>query len=458
MSTAIELAADVAAGRITPQQTVDDAIDRIIERDRGIGAFVTVRARHARAEAAELANRTDLATLPLAGVPVAIKDNVAVRGEPMRIGSRATPDTPQPTDHVLVARLRAAGAIVVGITAVPELCLFGATDSPDTVTRNPWNRDLTPGGSSGGSAAAVASGQVLVAHGNDGLGSIRIPAADCGLFGIKPGPGVVPPQPGGNGWYGMAENGPLATTVADAALMLGVMADDMSLAAAGAGTDQTPVRIALADNFPLAVGSTDTHWAAALSQAGQVLTRIGHQVTTHPLPYPKNPAPLLLRWVGGAAADVDDIAAQGGDISLLQKRSRRHVAIGRQVNRRGLVRDSQKTALIASVERYLESVGAELIMTPTLARPPIRAARWSERGWAANMLANVSYAPFAGLFNVLGWPAMSVPFGVHPTSGTPMAVHLVGRPGSEAVLLGVAAQLESAHPWPRVAPGFATQA
>ncbi len=111
--------------------------------------------------------------------------------------------------------------------------------------------------------------------------------------------------------------------------------------------------------------------------------------------------------------------------------------------------------MTASVERYLESVGAELIMTPTLARPPIRAVRWSEKGWAANMLANMTYAPFAGLFNVLGWPAMSVPFGVHPTSGTPMAVHLVGRPGSEAVLLGVAAQFENAHPWPRVAPDFA---
>ncbi|MGU3291784.1 amidase [Williamsia sp. M5A3_1d] len=454
MTTAIDLAADVAAGRVSPEQSVDDALARISARDSDVGAFVRVRADAARAEATALSRRTDLGSLPLAGVPIAIKDNVAVAGEPMTIGSRATVHDPQPADHTIVSRLTAAGAVVVGITAVPELCLFGATDSPDRITRNPWNRNLTAGGSSGGSAAAVASGQVPVAHGNDGLGSIRIPAADCGLFGIKPGAGVVPPQVGGNGWYGMAENGPLATTVADAGLVLAVMADDMSLATAATGTDAAALHIVVAENFPLAIGATDPHWAATLTAASRVAAEIGHRVSTADMPYPTNPAPLMLRWVGGAAADADDIAGQGGDLRQLQKRSRRHTALGRIVNRRGLVTEEQKTATVARVERYLDETGADVAMTPMLARPPIDAARWSGRGWLANMYANIGYAPFAGLINLLGWPAMSVPFGIHPASKTPMAVQVFGRPGSEATLLGLAAQIEQAHPWPRIAPGF----
>ena len=166
----------------------------------------------------------------LAGVPVAMKDNIAVAGEPLRNGSLATPSGPATADHPVVARLRAAGAIIVGITAVPELCIWGSTDSPAAITRNPWDTNRSPGGSSGGSAAAVASGMVPIAHAADGLGSIRVPAASCGLFGIKPGLGVVPAELGPNSWFGMAENGPLATTVADAALMLSVMAGRPELA------------------------------------------------------------------------------------------------------------------------------------------------------------------------------------------------------------------------------------
>ncbi|WP_299570373.1 amidase [uncultured Williamsia sp.] len=451
--TAVEIAADVAAGRRTPREVVDATLARIAERDGSINAFVRVRTDAARAEAEALAQR-DLTDLPLAGVPIAVKDNVAVAGEPLRNGSQATADRPSPEDHAMVARLRAAGAVVVGLTAVPELCLWGATDVPGRVTRNPWNPSLTPGGSSGGAAAAVASGQVVVAHGNDGLGSIRIPSADCGLFGIKPGPGVVPPQTSGNGWYGMSENGPLATTVADAALTLGVMADRPDLAAAGRDTGAPPVGVVVAENFPLAVGSTDPHWAGTLAEASRVLTEIGHRVTASPLPYPTNPAPLLLRWVGGAAADADEIASQGGDLGRLQRRSKVHTSIGRLVNRRGLVRDEQRTAIVARVEGYLDRAGSDLVMTPTLARPPIRAQEWSRRGWLPNMYANIGYAPFAGLVNLLHWPAMSVPMGVHPTAGTPMAVHLFGRPGSEATLLAVAAQIEQARPWARVAPAY----
>src|SRR5699024_10562525 len=211
------------------------------------------------------AQRSDLAELPLAGVPVAIKDVLAVEGESVRFGSAATPQAPSTADDELVARLRRAGAVVVGITAVPELCIFPTTDSTFGITRNPWDRSRTPGGSSGGSGAAVASGMVPIAHGTDGLGSIRIPSANCGLVGIKPGRALLPAEDGAASWFGMSESGPLATTVADAALMLSVLADDPALA------DPAPapgLRIGVSADTPSPVTRLDGALAAALEQVG----------------------------------------------------------------------------------------------------------------------------------------------------------------------------------------------
>jgi amidase len=452
--SAVETAARVRAGQLDPVQVTRDALARIAERDESINAFVKVRSDKAIAEAELLGAHPDLARLPLAGVPVAIKDNVPVAGEPMTVGSEATTRAPQLSDHTVVRRLRAAGAVVIGLTAVPELCMWGTTDNGHTITRNPWNPERTPGGSSGGSAAAVASGQVELAHGNDGLGSIRIPAADCGLFGFKPGYGVVPSEFGGNGWFNMSENGPLATTVADGALMLGVLADDLDLAAAGTSGDPGRLGVVVAENFPLAVGRTDKYFAQAQAGCSALLADLGHRVPHAKLPYPTNPAPLLLRWTAGSAADADDFAQAGGDLSKLQSRSRVHTALGRLVQKYDLVHDVQVSTLEQKVLAYLDRNNAEVVMTPALAAPPLPAKAWSTKSWAANMWANVGYAPFQGLFNLLGWPAMSVPFGVHPKSRTPLAVHFAGRPGSEAVLLKLAAQIEAARPWQRVAPGY----
>lgn len=452
--TAVQTAAGVRAGRLDPVEITREALARIARRDREIGAFVTVRAERAVSEAEVLTAHPKLAELPLAGVPVAIKDNIPIAGEIMTVGSAATSRAPQLSNHTVVRRLRAAGAIVIGTTAVPELCMWGTTDNPATITRNPWNTDRTPGGSSGGAAAAVASGQVDIAHGNDGLGSIRIPAADCGLFGIKPGRGVVPSELGGNDWFGMSENGPLATTVADAALMLSVMADLPELAKAGLSTEPRSLGIVVAENFPLAVGKTDKHWAQAQESCGSLLADLGHRVPHADLPYPANPAPLLMRWLAGAAADADDIEAAGGDLAKLQRRSKVHTSLGRRVARFDLVDDKPVAKLEKKVLAYLDRNKADVLLTPALATSPPAAKQWSSRSWAANMWANVNYAPFNGLFNLLGWPAMSVPFGVHPVSRTPLAVQFAGRPGSEALLLSLAAQIEATRPWQRVAPGF----
>ena len=442
-STAIELATQVRSGAAKVDEVVADSLRRIHAGDARLGAFQLVRDATAMAEAAELASRTDLAQLPLAGVPVAIKDNVAVAGEPMRDGSAATSDRPQTVDHEVVRRLRAAGAIVVGLTRVPELCVFGATDSSFGITHNPWDLSRTPGGSSGGSAAAVAGGMVPIALGNDGMGSIRIPAACCGLFGIKPGFGVVPSGLGNNAWYDMAENGPLATTVADAALMLSVLAARPELA--DVNEPERPLRIAVSVRPPVSGVRADIEHLRAVVQTAKRLGAAGHVIERVDPPYPLNPAPALSRWFGGASFDAD-----GLDRSLLDPAVRRHVSLGDTVRRRGVVRDSDRVAFRSAMTDFFASY--DVLLTPVLAAPPIAAERWGERPWPRVVAANVRYAPYAAPWNLAQYPAAAVPAGLHPKVGMPLSVQLVASDGGEAKLLGLAAQIERLAPWQRTAP------
>ncbi len=439
--TATQIIEQVKAGNVTPVDAVRACLERIAERDGKLHAFTVVRREKALAEAEMLSRRTDLTDLPLAGLPIAVKDNVPVAGEVMHAGSAATSTEPASVDHPVVARLRAAGAIVVGLTAVPELCLWGATDVPGKITRNPWDLDRTPGGSSGGSGAAVASGMVAVAHGNDGLGSVRIPAANCGLFGLKPGLGVVPAELGVSSWRGTSENGALATTVADAALLLSVMADRPDLA-----TIAKPgkLRIGLAVGSPTPAVRVDRHWTAAARSAGSVLVSAGHLVETATVPYP-SALGALRHWAANAAEDAEEL-----EFSKMQKRSRRHVRFGRLVTRLGLVDDAYFEKLHARLWELFANV--DVVLTPALAQSPPEAKAYSEMGWLTNIVTNVRYAPFAAVWNLAGWPAASVPMGIHPVSGTPLAVQIASPPGGEATILALAAQLEERHPWQRLAP------
>src|SRR5689334_5145603 len=217
MLEATEIAAQVRAGRLSPRQVVEQCLARIAEADPAIGAFQVVAAEAARRAADALAERADLDTLPLAGVPVAVKDNLDVAGLPTRHGSAATPATPATEDDVLVRRLRAAGAVVVGKTRMPELAIWPFTESSAFGgTRNPRDLSRNAGGSTGGGAAAVAAGLVPLALGSDGGGSLRIPAANCGVVGLKPARGTVPLAGGAvDHWYGCTAYGPIAATVAD---------------------------------------------------------------------------------------------------------------------------------------------------------------------------------------------------------------------------------------------------
>jgi amidase len=286
---------------------------------------------------------------------------------------------------------------------------------------------------------------VPIAHGNDGMGSIRIPAACTGLVGLKPGLGAVPAELGNGSWFNMAENGPLATTVADCALLLSVLADRPELANPAVDPG---LRIGVSVRSPLPVLPVDRHYRAAALETGRLLAEAGHPVRNAELRYPVKAGPAALaRWFAGAAADAELLA----DRSRLDGRVARHAQLGTLVRRLGGPRQAARRSWQRTADRYFDQV--DVLVTPMLAQPPPAAIGWHTKSWAANLRTNIRYAPFAAPWNLAGWPAMAVPAGTHP-SGVPLSVQLVGRPGSEAMLLGVASRLEQLRPWQRTAPGY----
>ncbi|MEV6042476.1 amidase [Streptomyces xanthochromogenes] len=452
--TAVEIAEAVRRKEVTPREVVAGHLARIAEANDRIGAFRVVRATAALAEADAVGDRTDLDRLPLAGVPVAVKDNLPVRGESTRNGSAATSTAPASADHVTVARLRAAGAIVVGLTHVPELCVFGTTDGVHGTARNPWDPTRTAGGSSGGSAAAVAAGLVPVALGNDGMGSLRIPAAHCGLIGLKPGTGRIPFDLHG-GWFGMSEHGPLATTAADARLMFSVLAgepvgpDGSDGASRGEPDGPRRLNIAFSTRSPILGVRVGAACAALARRAARTLSGAGHHVATAHPSYPLSfGTAVLARWTGGVAQE-----AEGLDPRLLAPRTRHHARAGRLAERLGMLRTDHRAALNERLKPFFEEY--DVLLTPALARPGPAAEAWHERGWVTNMLVNTACSPMTPPWNLSGRPALAMPFGSLP-SGLPGSVQLVGRPGSEHQLLDLVAQLEELHPWRRTAPGETT--
>ena len=440
--SAVELVRMVRAGEATPVQIVGAHLERVGTLDPRVGAFETVRAERALAEAEEIGSRADLADLPLAGVPIAVKDNLSVDGSTPGhhpFGDSALAEV----DHEVVRRVRAAGAIVVGRTRMPQLAIWGTSDCPCGVARNPWNLDRSAGGSSGGSAAAVAAGMAPIAIGNDGMGSIRIPAACCGVFGIKPGSGVVPSGLGASSWRGMAENGPMSTTVADAALALSVIAGDPGLATAAELENQ--LRIAVSTKSPLAGLRVDAHYKTATLDLAALLARKGHSVEVADPPYSVATANALVAWWGASVAEE----AADADRDLLERRARGHIALGQLVRSRGWVKVEQRELWRRRAEEFFTDF--DLLLTPALARRPPKARRWHIRTWVANLGSNAVFAPFAAPWNFAGYPAAAVPAGTHP-KGDPMAVQLVAPSGSEGTILQIAALIEQSQPWPRHAP------
>ena len=441
--TVAEIAEAVRSGTATPADAVREHLEQIDELGPRVGAFVRVRRESALAEAEAIGSRSDLATLPLAGVPVAIKDNVPVEGEPTRFGATVTSDAPAAGDHEVVRRLREAGAVVVGITRMPELGVWATTEDANGVARNPWDLDRTPGGSSGGSAAAVAAAMVPAAHGNDGLGSIRIPAACCGLFGLKPGIGLVPADVGHGSWRALTENGPLATTVDDAALLLSVMAANPGLAPVV--PPPGPLRVAVSTKVPLPGVRVDPEILRTVEETASALRAAGHEVTAADPPYSQRTANAIVAWFCASTADqTADL-----DEARLEPRQRRHAQLGRTFERLGRVRQRDR-------DRWKERTGEffarfDVLLTPAMTSMPVPAAGWRDRSWRANFWGNARWVPFEGAWNFAQVPGAAVPAGVH-SSGLPIGVQLVAGAGGEALLLSVAKQLEQLRPWPRHAP------
>jgi amidase len=443
--TAVGIAAAVRGGRATPTEVLEEHLERIAAVDGRLRAFRLVRAEEVRAEARVLEGRDDLGRLPLAGVPVAIKDNVDLAGCPTRNGSAATSPEPATADDELVRRLREAGALLVGKTSVPELCLWPFTESEAFgVTRNPWSLDHTPGGSSGGSAAAVAAAMAPLALAADGAGSIRMPASNCGLVGLKPGPGVVPfPPHGVSTWSRMSEFGPLATTVADLGLALDVLAGGDAYRAVA--PPDRPLRVGVSAK-PVAAGvKVHPEVKAALDATAEALAGAGHRVETVAPPWRNgDAAPFLQRMFYGCAEDTDRLPS-----GALERRTRAEARLGRLLRR---VRPAPSRPPGRVLARYRAWFGGhDVLLSPTLAQPPLRVGAYQGKGLARTLLGLTAYMPFPPPLNLVGFPAASVPAGTS-ADGLPLGVQLAAAPGAEALLLSLARQLETLRPWPRHAP------
>jgi amidase len=437
----------IASGEVSAREVVDGALRRIERLDPRLNAFRVVLADRALADAEHAdARRRAGEAPPLLGVPVAIKDDTDVAGVPTACGTAASDLTPRERDAEVVRRLRAAGAVVIGKTNVPELMMWPFTESVSYgAARNPWALDRSPGGSSGGSAAAVAAGLCGVALGTDGAGSIRIPAAFCGVFGIKPQRGRVPLDPGASaGWHGLNHAGPLARTVADAALFLDAVADGAPEGGFAAAAERTPgrLRIAVSTNMPPGVAARlGGEQRAAVARTAELLRSLGHEVVERDIPYGAAGVNVLARYLRG----IHDEASVVPHPERLERRTRA------MIRRGGLVPTAAVARARAAGARLAARIGAvfataDAVLLPGPTGPPFRVGQLAGRGATVTLNASAAMVPYFGALNATGHPACSVPAGVD-RHGLPLAVQLAGRPHDEATLLALAAQIEEAQPW-----------
>jgi amidase len=459
--SATELAALRRAGEVSARELVEASLRRIDGLQPRVNAFTHV-AHDSALATADAIEPDD--PRPFAGVPIAIKDNRSVDGMPLTMGSDAFGDFVAQRDSYLVRRLREAGFVIVGKTSMPEMGILPTTEPRRFgPARNPWDTDRTPGGSSGGAAAAVAAGMVPVAHGNDGGGSIRIPAGCCGLVGLKPARGRVSVGPDGGHSF-LVCDGVLTRTVRDTAALLDVLSGpepgDATWAppppAAGytALTEVDPghLRVAMTVTPPLEDATVDPVCEQAARDAASLLESLGHHVEeiTPPwsgldlLPdFTRSFGPLVsfTTWLGGQLRGRETTAE---DVEPLTWMLYEHAR-------------SQDTMQYVIAEHRLESVARsivqaladwDVILTPVLAQRPVPIGEINGLGPdpMARFRKSGYFTPFTAIFNVTGQPAVSLPL-YHGEDGLPTGVQLVGPPAREEVLLGLAAQLEAALPW-----------
>jgi amidase len=427
----------VRSRELAPREAVELCLRRIEQLDPRLNAFRVMMAEQATADADAL---TDL-DRPLVGVPVAIKDDLPVAGQAMTWGSRSY-GPPQASDAEAVTRLRSAGAIPLGITNVPELMIWPWTASlANGVTRNPWDPSRTTGGSSGGSAAAVAAGLVPGATGSDGGGSIRIPAACCGLVGMKPTRGRVP---GSGGWIALSVYGALARTVADSALLLDAMAqpDGESLVKAAASS---PGRLRIAASSKLPRGPLTKlapDQRRAWERVRDLLPQLGHDVEERDPDYGFKMLEFSQTWIRGIYED----SLRVPDRDLLERSSKGMAATGRVLvpERRRAALTAQRPRTTAQIMKLWDEF--DVLLTPALSSTAIAAEGALNKPTAAAFDKAGRFTPFTPIWNLTGQPAIAIPAGLSD-NGLPLSVQLVGRPNAEGTLYSLAAQLEQAMPW-----------
>jgi amidase len=438
-------AALVRAGEVSPRELVEIALERIARLDRSLNAFRVVFHERALLEADQAGGRARGGDdRPLLGVPIAVKDDMAVAGTPRVLGSNAH-GAPEPEDCELVAVLRAAGAIVIGVTRTPELTLWPFTETAHGgSTHNPWSLDRTPGGSSGGSAAAVCAALVPAATASDGAGSIRIPAACCGLFGLKTQRGRVPLAPRLEVWTGLGVYGFLARSVADTALLYEVVTGEPWVAAAA--REPGKLRVALSTKIPPGVAARchPEHRRAAQDTA-ELLRSLGHEVVERSPSYGLIGRNVITRYFAGAQLEAQSMA----DRSKLERRTRhmaRAGAIACKLLRRAKAAQDGDARRINAIFSDVD-----VVLTPTLTAAPLKVGRFDGRGAARTFNGAAGFVAYNPLWNHIGNPAAAVPAGFDG-AGLPLSVQLAGAPDSEPLLLSLAAQIEAARPWAGARP------
>jgi len=444
----------VRLGEVSPTELVRLHLERIERLDPRLNSFRVVLAERATLEAEQAEARLKGGDQrPLLGVPIALKDSTDLAGELTTHGTDGFPD-PAAADSEMVRRLREAGAIVVGKTLLPELAICGFTESATWgVTRNPWDPQRTPGGSSGGSAAAVAAGLVPIASASDGAGSIRIPAACCGLFGLKPQRGRISVGPDLEHWNGLSVNGCVSRTVMDTALWLDVVSGGSREPGApppperpfveAARTPPGKLRIAYSTAAPRAAAPPTVSGGVkdAVAETADLLRSLGHGAAQQDPDWGMIGNNMTPRYLRGIAEDF----AKAPEPERLERRTRGFARLGRLIPDRAFEQARRaREADAARVEAIFDS--HDLLMTPVMGGTALPVRRWEGRGALWTVLGMSRFYPYCIPWNHLGNPSMAVPAGF-AADGMPLSVQIVGRPGDEATLLSLAAQLEAERPW-----------
>ncbi|MFL5819803.1 MAG: amidase [Solirubrobacteraceae bacterium] len=450
------------AREVSPRELVELYLGRVERLDPQLNAFRVVYAERAMAEADQAEARLKAGDeRPLLGVPIAIKDNTDVGGDVTTHGTGAHGE-PARDDAEVVRRVRAAGAIVLGKTHVPELCIWPFTESATWgVTRNPWNPARAPGGSSGGSGAAVAAGLAPGALGSDGAGSIRYPSAFCGLFGLKPQRGRISLAPLSEHWHGLSVYGWLARRVRDTALLL-----DATMGPAPGDADspppptrpytqaaQTPpgkLRIAVSYAVPPGVAARlDADVREGVEATADALRALGHDVRERDPDYGVIFLNTLTRFLRG----IHDEGVTLPHPERLERRTRGVIRMGSLISPALVARARAAEPALASRINALFA-DHDVLVTPMTTAPAPEVGRWEGRGalWTLNGVA--ARCPFGAPWNTTGQPAAVVPAGIG-AEGLPRAAQLVARPNDEPTLFSVAAQLEAERGWTELRPPIA---